>query len=131
MQEATTVCRKFIITNSYSLCFNKNLQTEIENTSEPLNSIPTNSATVPPASSAMSIIDEIADCDRRKKNIIVYNLPEPASNDKSDSDAFAAMCSSVYRCSYTITKSVHLGKKYQINIGHCYWAWKKKTTNFC
>ena len=40
---------------------NKNLQTEIENTSESLNSIPTNSATVPPASSAMSIIDELAD----------------------------------------------------------------------
>ena len=98
---------------------NKNLQTEIENTSESLNSIPTNSATVPSPSSAMSIIDELADRDRRKKNIIVYNLPEPASNDKSDSaqnnqsdsDAFSALCSSVYNSSFTITKLLRLGKK--------------------
>lgn len=59
----------------------------------------------------MSIINELADHDRRKKNIIIYKLPEAVPNDKSDSDVFTAMCSSVYSCSYTITKSVHLGKK--------------------
>ena len=78
---------------------NNNLQMCIDSTSESLNSAQTNSVVVPPASSTMSILDELADHDRRKKNIVVYNLPEPAPNDKGDSDAFAAMCSSVYSCS--------------------------------
>ena len=44
--------------------------------------------------------------------MIVYNLPvpEPAPN-KSDSDSFTAMCSSVFNGSHAITKSVRLGKK--------------------
>ena len=90
---------------------NNNLHMEIETTSDSLNPGQTISATVSPTSSALSIIDELADRDRRKKNIIVYNLPESAPNGKSDGDAFATLCSSVYNCACTITKSVRLGKK--------------------
>jgi len=59
----------------------------------------------------MGIIDELADRDRRKKNLIVYNLSELAPNNQSDSDAFAALCFSVYKSSFTIAKSLLLGKK--------------------
>ena len=82
-----------------------NLQMEIESTSVSLNPTQSSSAAAPPAGSALSIIDELADRDRRKKNMIVYNLPEPAPN-KSDSDSFTAMCSSVFNGPYAITKSV-------------------------
>ena len=71
-----------------------------------------NPATVSPTNSTLSILDELADRDRRKKNILVHNLPEPAPNSKGDSEAFAALCSSVYNCAAcTVTKSVHLGKE--------------------
>ena len=43
--------------------------------------VPINSTALPPASSAMNIVDELADRDRRKKNVIIYNFPEPAPND--------------------------------------------------
>jgi len=55
----------------------------------------------------MGIIDELADPDRRKKNLIVYILLKSAPNNQSDSDAFAALCSSVYKSSFTIVKSLH------------------------
>jgi len=93
---------------------NNSLQMEIDNASESL----TNSSQIGPAPVApcpgttMSIIDELADRDRRKRNIIVYNLPESSgSSNKSDSDAFAALCSSVYNSSFAVTKSIRLGKK--------------------
>ena len=90
---------------------NKTLQMEIESTSETLNTTQTTSAPMSPVNPAMRIVDELADRDKRKKNVIVYNLPESAQNSKSDSDTFSALCSSVYNCSFTITKLLRLGKK--------------------
>jgi len=69
---------------------NKTLQMEIESTSESLNA--TLCTYMPPINPAMRIVDELSDRDRRKKNVIVYNLPESAQNSKSDSDAFSALC---------------------------------------
>ena len=71
----------------------------------------TNPAIVSPTTSTLSILDELTDCDRRKRNIIAYNLPESSPNSKGDSEAFAALCSCVYNCACTVTKSVRLGKK--------------------
>jgi len=68
-----------------------------------------NPATVSPTSSTLSILDELADRNRRKKNIIVYNLPESAPSSKGDSEAFTALCSCVYNCACTVTKSVRMG----------------------
>jgi len=66
---------------------NNSLQMDIDNASESL----TNSSQIRPAPVApcpgttMSIIDELADRDRRKRNVIVYNLPESSgSSNKSD-----------------------------------------------
>ena len=63
--------------------------------------------TFTPPCFAIDIIDELSDRDKRKKNIIVCNLPES----KSDNDAFADLCSSVYSYSFAIARSVRLGKK--------------------
>ena len=71
---------------------NKTLQMEIESTSKSLNATQTTCVPMSPFNPAMRIVDELSDRDRRKKNVIVYNLPEPAQNNKSDSDAFSALC---------------------------------------
>ena len=55
----------------------------------------------------MDTINELSDHDKRKRNMIVYNLPES----KNNSDAFVGLCSSVYSCSFAIARSVRLGKK--------------------
>ena len=73
----------------------------------------------------MDIIDEIADHDKRKRNIIVYNLPEPFG--KSDSDAFAAH---VPQCTVIHFQSQdrHVWERKLINIDHyCHPCLKKKT----
>ena len=80
---------------------------EIDSVSESFTEPHQRKPTFTPPCSAMDIIDELSDHDKRKKNLIVYNLPES----KSDRDAFADLCSSVYSCSFVITRSVRLGKK--------------------
>ena len=57
---------------------------EINGVSESLTEPPQSKPTLTPPCSALDIIDELSDRDKRKKNIIVNNLPE--SN--SDSNAF-------------------------------------------
>ena len=91
---------------------NSNLVMEIDNASESLTeSSQAEPALVPPRPNIglMNIIDELADREKRKRNIIVYNLPEPSS--ESDSDVFSTLCSSVYGCSFSVAKSLRLGKK--------------------
>ena len=91
---------------------NNNLQIEIENTAESIsNSTQNRIVPLSPPNAAMGIIDELADRDRRKKNLIIYNLPEPTSKNQSDSDLFTALCSSVFNRTVTITRSIRLGKK--------------------
>ena len=69
---------------------------EIDNASE---SFIGSESTVHSPTTAMDIIQKLADRDKRKRNIIVYNLPE--SSGKSDSDTFAAQCPSVYNSSFS------------------------------
>ena len=63
---------------------------EIDNTSESI-SVPAQSkfyaSAASPSNSALSIIDELADREKRRKNVIVYNFPE-ASDRKADSGSF-------------------------------------------
>lgn len=98
---------------------NNNLQKEIQSTSESLNETQTAHVQRPPVNPAMSIVDELADREKRKKNLIVYNLPESAQNSKSDSDTFTAMCSSVFNCSFAITKFLRWERKCPTNTGPC------------
>ena len=52
----------------------------------------------------------MANREKRKNNIIVYNFPE-ASDNQSDKDLFADFCSSVSKHKGNINKIMRLGKK--------------------
>ena len=53
-------------------------------------------------SAAHSIIDELADRDRHKKNIIVYNLPE-ATDHAADKVSFLTNCKAVFILDVLVT----------------------------
>ena len=77
----------------------------------------------------MDIIDELTDRERRKRNIIVYNLSESSPNNKADSDAFAVLCSSVYNSSLLLLNLCVWERKILTNIDHYYYPCKRKKIN--
>lgn len=91
---------------------NSNLQMEIETTSESLGAPVQPKSLVYSASSnaALSIADELADRERRKRNVIIYNFPE-APDREADKASFISLCKSVYKCEFDINKIMRLGKK--------------------
>ena len=100
---------------------NSNIQMEINNTSESF-SAPAQprsyASVVSPSNAALSIADELADQEKRKKNVILYNFPE-ASDLEADRVSFLDLCTKVYNSDISVNKLVHLGKSLQVNIGHC------------
>ena len=104
---------------------NRNLQKQIEDVcfqiTSPQNQITGTSETVSqttaptsesPTTAALSIADELADRERRKNNLIIYNLPESTDNSK-DKSFFTELCKSVFDTTVKITKSLRLGKKHE------------------
>ena len=65
-----------------------------------------------PTTAVLSIADELADRERRKSNLIIYNLPDPTDNSK-DKSFFTELCKSVFDTTVKITKSLRLGKKFE------------------
>ena len=59
---------------------------------------------------ALDIVDEMADRDRRKHNIAVYNLTE-GNDRKTDIETFKALSSGVFKLDVNITKVIRLGPK--------------------
>ena len=59
---------------------------------------------------ALSIADELSDRERRKKNLILYNVPEQV-NTQSDKGFFVDLCKAVYDMNVPINKMFRLGKK--------------------
>ena len=104
---------------------------EIETTLDSVSQDKSNPVPVSPASSTLTIIDELSDRERRKRNVIVYYLLESAASIKNESDAFAHMCSSIIACTYTISKSVRLGKKVPNNTDPCCYAWRTNRIKLC
>ena len=60
------------------------------------------------SNAAHSIIDELADRDRRKKNAIIYNLPE-AKDRTADKNSFLTLCKTVFDLNVPVTRVVCLG----------------------
>ena len=67
---------------------------------------------IPSISTTLTILDELADRERRRKNLIVYNMPE-SSDSQSDQQKFKELCSTVFINVMTInlSKTVRLGRK--------------------
>ena len=100
---------------------NENLQMEVNSISEPTTA-PNQPDTVPFISmsstgATLTILDELADRERRSKNLIVYNLAE-SSESQSDQTKLQELCSSVFKLDITLTKTVRLGRKTILNQDH-------------
>ena len=98
-----------------------NIQMEIDNTSESINVAAQSksyASAASPSNSALSIIDELADLEKRRKNVIVHNFPE-ASDRKADSSSFLNMCKEVCNSDISVNKVVRLGKSLQKNRDPC------------
>ena len=61
-------------------------------------------------SAAHSIIDELTDRDRRKKNIIIYNLPE-ATDHAAVKVSFLALCKTVFNLDVLVTRVSYTFRK--------------------
>lgn len=60
--------------------------------------------------SAVSIADELADRERRKRNLIMYNVPETTDR-RLDKSFFDNLCKTVYNLNVPTTKVFRLGKR--------------------
>ena len=77
---------------------NNNLQMEIDTTSESLSAPvqPKSFTSSTSSNTALSIADELADRERRKKNIVVYNFIE-CSDRNTDIETFKALSNNVFK----------------------------------
>ena len=88
---------------------NDSLQNQITDTSKTTSQTAA-STTESSTTTVLSIADELADRERRKNNLIIFNLPE--TSDQSKDIAFSnELCQSVFAITVKITKSLRLGKK--------------------
>jgi len=91
---------------------NTSLQQQITNTSASLTSTSNDHLPLlpePPALSTLGIADELADRERRRENIIIYNLPEP--NDRAmDKTNFKEMCNAVFNIDASFVKFLWFGR---------------------
>ena len=111
---------------------NSNLQMDIDTASESLSdSVKSRPVllSVSPSITALSIADELADRERRKNNIIVYNFME-TSDHQTDKDSFVNFCSYILTAMLKSVKYCTWGRKYQINTGPYCWVLSMMMTNF-
>ena len=59
------------------------------------------------AHTCTTIVEELADRDRRKRNIVMYNLPDR----EADKVSAISLIKSVYKLESPISRVVHLGKR--------------------
>ena len=111
MKESLQVAINELVSKvDYLLSSNSNLQMEINNTSQSMNDTPTQNgirpSSSPPISSnaTLNILDDLADRERRCKNLIAYNFKEP-SDHQTDNLRFQESCSTVFKLNITLTKN--------------------------
>jgi len=63
-------------------------------------------------SATHSIIDELTDRDRRKRNVIIYNFPE-AKDRTDDKNSFLTLCRTVFDLNAPVTQVLRLGKRFE------------------
>ena len=86
------------------------LKNRIDDTSKQINSDTSASKTVEPSAiAAVSIADELIERERRKYNLIVYNLPEPSEQD-ADKSEFINLCKVISNLDIIV---IRLGKRFE------------------
>ena len=100
------------------LCsLNQNLESEIKATANTVTSKPPSVVDSLLSTSPVEVVDEYLDRERRKCNLVIYNLPEPsasATKDRTqqDKNAFSQLVSSELKIdNVNLLKCVRLGKK--------------------
>ena len=64
------------------------------------------------SSVAANVVQELEDKERRKKNVLFFNIPEPdASNSEADHKYVSKLCKDTFDLDVKISKAFHLGKK--------------------
>ena len=86
---------------------------EIDTVTQSLQNSPASAGTVL-NTTASSIADELADRDRRKNNVIIYNLSEK-SDCEADKKLFTELCKTVFSEEFAVVKVLRLGKKNESN----------------
>jgi len=76
---------------------------------------PPNANVDPPSQTSVSgttltILEELADRERRRNNVIIYNMPE-SSDPQSDQGKFKELCSTAFGIDVNLNKTTRLGKK--------------------
>ena len=59
----------------------------------------------------LTILEELADRERRRKNLIIYNMPEPTDG-QSDQQSFKDLCSAAFSANVNLSKTARLGRKF-------------------
>ena len=94
----------------------KELQKNIRETTSALSTMrqPLNEMSASSSSVAVNIVKEMEDKERRKYNLIFYNVPEPlnsTSSWKADSKYIVDLCKATFDVDIQVAKSFRLGKK--------------------
>ena len=92
---------------------NNVLHSEVETTSE-LISVESQPIVRPesPASTFLTVAEELDDRERRKNNVIIYNLPE--TSPLQDEKWFTDLCKTVFDTGVKVTKILRLGKPTEV-----------------
>ena len=91
---------------------NNTLQMEIDSASEPPSASNALASSGPPTpiSPTFTILDELADRERRSKNLILYNFSE-SPDTKSDQSRVQELFSTVFNAEVQLMRTVRLGKR--------------------
>jgi len=87
---------------------NSNLQMEIDSVTE--QSTGTQAAPTTSAASTMCILDELADRERRSRNLIIYNLSE-STDSKADTPKIKDLLNTVFSLDVNLSRVSRLGRK--------------------
>ena len=90
---------------------NNQMRSQIEDMKATMHTESTNQTpTAPGMTNSLDIVDEMADRDRRRCNLVVYNFGE-SDDRKKDIESFQGLCKDVFKLDVKITKAVRLGPK--------------------
>jgi len=91
----------------------ENLQMEVNSMSETTTACSQKDVASPTqvsqTNATLTILEELADRERRRSNLIVYNLAE--SESQSDESILLELCSSVFNLNVALTKTIRLGRR--------------------